>query len=545
MKHLNKKIYFLLIPLFLSILGINYGLSMHLIGDEESLVGGALKMMELRQLFPVLSPEQFNLLYYPPVIPYLYILASLPVVIFKLVFSGFDMLALRDYFIFNLDGIWISARLASSVFALGILVVIYRLSNIIFSKKAAYLSVILLYTSFFNILLSHQARHWIFTVFFVYLTILLAVLLIKGRLKRHWLLGLVAGITLGTTYVTLFGLVIVFFILLYYRHSISQAIKKISINVFLALLIGVPLILINLPDLLRFKYGGDLVGEPLKKSFAGLLFNFQQVFTILFNQEFILLFLVVVSILLWRRYLKLKFFILLAIITYFIVLYYFLHFEARYTYFIIPALAMLASDALVYLSEKIRNIKLYYFIVGLLLLWPVLSALNYIRLISVADTRELATQYISKEFKDEEFLLNSPYIYLPRTYDSLTRAKDYGHINVVERYTYANYTRLADSIGTTYNYQNIHFWSDEFKTSDAVDKYIDEYKPSYFVLEYWNQNDLEDYYSSLRQKAVLVKLFRQSEMAKNYDVNGNFWAFNSILFKLDRLGPNIAIYKLN
>ncbi|MFA6467196.1 MAG: glycosyltransferase family 39 protein [Patescibacteria group bacterium] len=539
-----KKIYFLIFPLLLAVLGINYGLPMHLVGDEESLVGGAIKMIELKRFFPVLNPDQFKILYYPPIIPYLYVLTSLPIIIFKFFVSGFDVLALKDYFILNLDGIWISARLTSSIFSLGVLVVVYKLTELIFSKKAAYLATILLALSFFHVLLSHQARHWIFTVFFAYLTILLTILLVKGRLKKYWLIGLTAGIALGTTYVTALGVGLAFLILFFYRHQISQPYKKIGINIFLALSIGTSLILINLPDLLRFKYGGKLVGEPLQKSFTGLLSQLEQVITILFNQEFIIFLLAVLALLLWKRNFKIKIFMASFAFLYFVVLYYFLHFEARYTYFIIPALAILAADTLVVLSEKIKYKKLYYFILSLLFLWPALGAINYTRLILADDTRELAIQYISQEIGDQEFLLSSPTIYLPRTDKSLVIAENYGHINTVERYTYNHYDRLVANFDKTYNYQNIHFWSDDFKNPIALDEYIQKYQPSYFVLEYWFEEDLKDYYSSLRQKAVLVKILRQSNLPENYDINGNFWVFNSVLFDLERLGPSIAIYKL-
>ena len=283
----NKYIYYLLIPFVLALLGIGYGLPMHLIGDEEALIGGTLKMLELRQPFPVLAPETFKFLYYPPMLPYLYILASLPVIIFKFAVSGFDVLALKDYFVLNLDGIWISARLTTAIFSLGVLVVTYKITKLIFSKQTAYLATALLSVSFFHVLLSHWARHWIFTVFLVYLTVLLALLFTRGKIKKHWLIGLIAGIALGTTYLTLAGLGLAILILWFYRHQIVRPIKKIVINIALAFVVGFSLIFINLPDLLRFRHGDDAVAEPFKKSLGGFLGHLGQVVTTLFNQEFI------------------------------------------------------------------------------------------------------------------------------------------------------------------------------------------------------------------------------------------------------------------
>jgi hypothetical protein len=540
----NKYIYYLLVPFVLALLGIGYGLPMHLIGDEEALIGGTLKMLELRQPFPVLAPEAFKFLYYPPIIPYLYILASLPVIIFKFIVSGFDVLALKDYFVLNLDGIWISARLMTAIFSLGVLVVTYKITKLIFFKPTAYLATSLLSVSFFHVLLSHWARHWIFTIFLVYLTVLLALLFARGKIKKHWLIGLIAGIALGTTYLTLAGLGLAVLILWFYRYQIVRPIRKIVINIALAFVIGFSLIFINLPDLLRYSHGDDAVAEPFAKSLVGFWQHLGQAITVLFNQELIILFLAIIALLLWKRYLKIKLFILFSILAYLAALYLVFHFETRYVYFVIPALAILAADTLIYLSEKIKNQKVYYLIIILIFIWPVLSVINYTRLILVDDTRELAVQYINQEIEDQEFLLVSPYVNLHRSLDSLSVAQDYGRINSRERYVYSNYKKLTNNFDQEYNYQNLHFWTEDFQNQDTLEEYINKYQPSYFVLEYWDEDALAGYYQDLRQKADLVKMFRQSDLDQNYDINGNFWAFNSILFKLDRLGPSVEIYKI-
>ena len=540
-----KKRYLLIFSFIIAIFGIGYGLPMHFIGDEESLIGGAIKMMELKNLFPVLAPEQLKLLYYPPIIPYLYILAFLPVIIFKFFVSGFDLLSLKDYFVTDLDLLWISARLTTAVFSIGILVIVYQISKIVFSKKSAYLSTALLAFSFFHVLLSSVARHWIFTVFLVYLIILLTLWFVHGHIKKYWLIGLAVGVAMGTSYVTFLVLPLVVLILWFYRQQIINPIKKILINISLALAVGAPLVFINLPDLLRFKYGGDLLGEPLKKSFVGFLYHLVQVVTVLFNQELLILFLAIFALLLWKRNIKIKIFISFFIFIYCFVLYYFLHFEGRYIYFVMPALAILSADFLVYLSEKIPNLKVYYLLLILLFLWPALGIFHYKRLLLVDDTRELAVQYIEQEISDKEFLLSSPHIRLPRSYDSLTLAQEQGHINATETYIYNNYDRLANNFEKKYNYQNIHFWKEDLKNQASLEEYIDKHETVYFVLEYWSDDGLEDYYSYLRKNAKLVKIFRQSNLGRDYNVaNGNFWAFNTILFKLDRLGPSVEIYQL-
>ena len=70
-------------------MGINYGAPFPLVSDEESMIGGALRMLELRTLIPALEPEAFKILMYPPLIPYLYLMLITPFVFLLYIFSGF------------------------------------------------------------------------------------------------------------------------------------------------------------------------------------------------------------------------------------------------------------------------------------------------------------------------------------------------------------------------------------------------------------------------------------------------------------------------
>jgi len=54
--------------------------------------------------------------------------------------------------------------------------------------------------------------------------------------------------------------------------------------------------------------------------------------------------------------------------------------------------------------------------------------------------------------------------------------------------------------------------------------------------------EVEDFW---RNSGTLVKKFSQNSTNTSYDINTDFSAFNSILFKIDRLGPVVEIYKLD
>lgn len=541
----NKNIFFLLIPLLLVLLGISYGLPLHLVGDEESLLGGALTMLELKQIFPVLALDSFKLLYYPVVIPYLFIVSFLPLLILKLAFGGFDILVLKDYFILNLDGLWLSARFLTALFSVGVLVLVYNISKLVFSKRSAYLASILLATSFFHFSLAHFAKHWIFTAFFLYLVVYLSLAFAKGKIKKYWLIGLLSGLSLGVMYLNFFAPALAVIILYLYRKDIVKPFKIIFTNIILALVVGGTLVYLNLPDFTRFLYGGkyDAVREASQNTFS-FWGHLQIVGQILFNQEILLLFLAILALFLYKRHIKTKIFIFIFLIVYISFLYFFAHFENRYLYFIIPALAILAADSLVYLYRKISNKKIYYILLAFVFVWPVLGIVNYTRLLMTADTRNLATEYIKENFKEQNFLIDSQYIYVDRNQSALSIAKEHGRINTRERYIDNNFDRLASDLSDLYDYQNLHFWSEEYKNVDALENYIQANDPSYFVLEYDKIEELDSYQAYLRQKGDLVTIFRQSNLSENYDINGNFQAFNSVLFQLYRLGPNIEIYKL-
>ena len=61
----------LILAFILRIWGVAYGWPGLFVGDEKSLVGGALKMIYERNIFPVLEPDAFRLLYYPVLIPWI------------------------------------------------------------------------------------------------------------------------------------------------------------------------------------------------------------------------------------------------------------------------------------------------------------------------------------------------------------------------------------------------------------------------------------------------------------------------------------------
>ena len=80
--------------------GTFYGSPFFLVGDEYSLVGGTLKLLELKTIFPVLHPpEKFQILIYPMLIPYLYLALYAPYILYEFVNNSFSI---NQFFISNL-----------------------------------------------------------------------------------------------------------------------------------------------------------------------------------------------------------------------------------------------------------------------------------------------------------------------------------------------------------------------------------------------------------------------------------------------------------
>lgn len=130
---------FLWLILFLFLIlgswGIHYGLPEHYIGDEESLIGGALRMLQNRHFIPALHPKEFAFFYYPPGLAYILILVWLPVIGFFWLHFGFDWTALQNYFALDQTVLWLVARGMAVLAGAVTLAVVYRISRELYPEK--------------------------------------------------------------------------------------------------------------------------------------------------------------------------------------------------------------------------------------------------------------------------------------------------------------------------------------------------------------------------------------------------------------------------
>ena len=149
--------------------GCWYGFPGLFVGDEKSLVGGALKMIYQQNPLPVLEPDVFRLLYYPVLIPWVYLILFAPYTIFVYLTGNFASVAeLRDLLIMDPSMFFLIARIINVFFATAAVWLIYLVTKKIFSYRAGLIAALLYSVSFLPIHQGHFSKHWNFGIFLVF-----------------------------------------------------------------------------------------------------------------------------------------------------------------------------------------------------------------------------------------------------------------------------------------------------------------------------------------------------------------------------------------
>ncbi|MBI4059672.1 glycosyltransferase family 39 protein [Candidatus Giovannonibacteria bacterium] len=208
--------------------GLNYALPLQVVGDEATSIFGALKMMELKTLLPVLHLDEFKpLLYYPPYLSYLYLPFFGLFLSFKFLFFGGNLEEFKTLLIADPSALFLMARLLSAIFGVLTVWLVYKIGKNIFKSEApALLSAGFLALSFLHVNFSHWARHWIpATFFFALVFYFLSREDFSPRRKYLWALA-IAGLGAGINYqVALAAFFIVLWFLFYDRLSLRAHLK--------------------------------------------------------------------------------------------------------------------------------------------------------------------------------------------------------------------------------------------------------------------------------------------------------------------------------
>lgn len=193
----------LVLTAVLRFVGFDHGMPFWLINDEQTLVGGALRMLELRTLVPSFDPRM-AFLYYPPGMPYLYLVLFAPVLSVWWLLSGLPAPAqFGDIVLSDLTPVWLVARAASVAFAVGTTYVILRLtSEVTRDRRVALLAALAFAVSYHHALFGHFARIWPVTTFFYWLGIWAAWRhYVSGSRRAYGVAAVAAGLGFAVNYI--------------------------------------------------------------------------------------------------------------------------------------------------------------------------------------------------------------------------------------------------------------------------------------------------------------------------------------------------------
>lgn len=191
------------LALGLRLVGLDYGLPFWIVNDELPLVGGAMRMLELRNPIPSLAPGPMSVLYYPPGLPLFYLPFFLATLAVEWIAAGFpSQEAFVRQILSDPSGPWRVARVLTAVSGAATAVVVAKLAAEIFRDgRAGVIAGLLFACSFHHNLLGHFARVWTPTVFLFWVCMLGAWrIYATGRRRDYVLAALGAGLGFAVNY---------------------------------------------------------------------------------------------------------------------------------------------------------------------------------------------------------------------------------------------------------------------------------------------------------------------------------------------------------
>lgn len=563
----NIFIFLIILSSFLiSIIGVDYGLPFVLVSDEESLVGGALRMFELKQIFPIFEMEKFKILNYPTLLPYLYVLSLLPFIGGVFFLNGSpDQLELSLLFFMNIDSVWLHTRVISEIFAVLTTVVIYRISRLIFEEELSVIVSTSLFTfEYYHYFLAHFSRHWSATVFFIWLSVLFCMeIYYKNNNKYYNYLGVSTGLGFATSYIGSLGLIPIFFI--QYIKQNKNSFKSYFSPTFMklgAIVLGIVLvtIIINPISILRYVNPEGILPTHHDKSLSGFIGTVAFYMKTLFYADPVILifsFISVLALMFYARY-NVMLICVISFISYLAFLYIFLPNEDRYIMPILPVLCLLGAYSFEVIgNNRIKKVVTILFVVAMI--YPVTISIKMSSLLATDDTRIQATKWLKKNIDKETIIIDSPTFYLvpTKTYiavqKKLYNGKQNKFFNIVEKIYAKNIEHTMLGLKRTFNVVNLNenYYSYVKKANiENIKDHIDINKFLYYVTEYRSDEHRSLLYQELIKSGLLelVKVFSPSPkrggippyLHSTTIVNG----FNTKLFQFDRLGPLIYVYKI-
>ena len=526
-----------LLAFVLRIWGSWYGLPGLFVGDEKSLVGGALKMIYQQNIFPVLEDSHvFRLLYYPTLIPWIYLILFAPYTIFVYLMGNFASIAeLRDFFIMDPSPFFLIARIINTFFATATVWLIYLITKKIFNYRTGIIAALLYAVSFLSIHQGHFSKHWNIAMFFALLSIYFAFSVLENNNKRNYVLaGLYAGLACFSNYLSVFyGIILVIVHFLFNPSSWREKFfdKKLWFFVIVVLLIFGFSVLVNPYDFTRIVFGEDSTATSNKSLASFLKVSFEVLKSLYYLATFIFILSILGFLILFFQDKK-KFLVFIFIPFSSVFLYYFLyHFEPRYVLFFLPILAIVAGFGLDQLIKflKIRSNLLIGLIIFAIIFIPLKNAIVFDKILAQDDTRNLAKDWVENNIPiGSKIITNSWEFSLIRSQECINQQQQTNNMSLRSR----DYVMMNHAFPDGYC-----VWP--LDLIKVLPENVSEFE--YYLIDSFTGKRSAYLGKELIERGELIKEFKGSL----FDPSGqNINMFVHQRLKDRALGPDVNIYQL-
>lgn len=539
--------YILSFSLIIRLIMINYGLPLWLYNDEPPYILGALKMLQLKTILPVLHEQEFiSFLYYPPYICYLFLpffvlVASISIITFDGSMADYISYVASDPSIFFLTG-----RFVIILISLLSIYFIYRVTKNIFGEeKLALLSAFLVSTSLIHILLSVTSKQWM-PIFFIY--VLGLYFLSNKNLsvnKRFIYSSIVTGIGTGISTITILFVIVMFF---WYIFVEDKRLKELLTG---SLFYKVSIILITLSILpaiiypASFGFAPDMTIDRSKDMYgvitSPLFFNLR-----LLRTEPVIFILFLIG--LFSGFKKNKPFYIVSIsfiYLYSIIFYIFFRFEYRFLMPIIVFLCIGASYGYNILQYKMSK-RSSLFILITVVIFSLATSIRISYLGYVNDSRVLVKEWMDANTKPDTKVI--VYANLMRLPNSIEGINEQYFIDPNSLRTNDKNEKVLDKklrFGNVYHALNLYTVKNENFYNSIVD-YAKNNNYEYLIIskqDFLNDQSQFKKMRKLTENAILLDKFGNNE--RDYSLGKTEIGPTLLpLFKINEFGPEIEIYKI-
>jgi len=541
----------LALALMLRLWGLGYGLPAFLIGDEPALVGGALKMAQLRTVIPALAPEAFQILYYPPLLPYVYLVLFLPTLGLQYVLLGIPGVEeFERYLVFHPEVPWLIARGLSAFMGTATVYILYRLGSESFrSQSAGLVAAALLAVDFLHVQQSHYARIWVPTVFLLYATIWAAWRIYECPTSRGYLLaGGLAGLGFGISYMGAFGLLAALAVHLWTRRRLLAPYFLQMIGIFLLLAVAFTLLH---PQAVYDETLGERSSWKQSKSLGGWLASWGYYADVLWKSDPFLLLVGCLGFLSTvRRRPGLAATSLAIAVCYVSIMYLDFHHEARYILPMLPGLALFGGGIVAEIGQRLRR-RVWWkaLLAGFILAlgYSTAIAFRYDLLLARPDTRLLAKRWIEVNVPaGTKIAVGLKGVKLTPTKAALREQQALDPTSL--RYDDRTLLALLKDRYPAPAFHALHLRqiSSEALAAREFWEYLQEAGYVYYVLDYWTPGEISGLEWRVQEWGELFHAFAPGPgLHLSLDPNGAHLRDSvNRLFKMERLGPVVGIYRL-